>query len=448
MDILLVTLYLILGLFIAASLSTTIKVNKTWSISIWVQIWLAIYYVIIPVFMIVLTHLNGNYPGRWPNIIFKDSDFVNFNTFLATTLFFVAFYLSLSFKFSRYNVFPLVLKIGSIKLMTSKTMVILFLFFGLFSLVYYVNGLDGFSNAFRIAPYIASPYYEEEYSKLYSGTFTMFKRFIPFVVYSALFFPFFKSRWSKFFFVFIPIIAYIFFTFLERQRQMTIVLFVVPIIGYMIEKRLFVNKKFIISVGVILLIFPVITFFNKAFVYDSKSFEVVTGWFNAERYIKEFNFPQISLWISQNANYDKFWFTDFYSGIYGNYLPTSMKEFQTVNDLNSFYFEGKESRSFPPGIIGNSFYHLGYLGVILWGFIVGFIVNVFDLFWDSILQYDRRFAYAYAFTFMSFFAFIRTGVLGYSLYRPFFVFLIVTLLMSFILKSSLLSKSDDFKKMS
>jgi len=208
-------------------------------------------------------------------------------------------------------------------------------------------------------------------------------------------------------------------------------IFIIPMLGYMVENVKFVTKNFLIFLGVLIFLFPTITFLNKAFIYDKSSYDIITSWFDIDKYVKEFNFAQISLFLSQKANYSKFIYSDFIQGLYGNYLPTSLRSSQTVNDLNSFLFLGVENRSIPPGIIANGFYHLGYWGVILWGAFLGTVVNVFELLWKSLLDYNKRFSYAYVYYFMAFFAYIRTGVLGFSLYRPFFVFLILIILVSF-----------------
>lgn len=434
MNLLLLLLYLFIGIFIVLFSTETVRKDKTWTVKLWVQIWLGVYYVLIPVLFILFGIFKGKYPGTWPDLTIKHSIYTDFNTFWASALFFLAFYLALSIKIKEYVAVPIQLKLGIYRTDLFRTLIYFMLAFGLFSLFYYVLALGGFLNAFKIAPYLGSPFFEDIYSKKYAGLHTMFKRFIPIVIYGALIFKFHRGAYRKILLGIIPFIAFAYFTFLERQRQFTLMIFLIPLLGYMVEDRKFVTKKFLIFFGVLIFLFPTITFLNKAFVYDKDSYEIITAWFNVEKYIKEFNFAQISLFLSQNASYDKFWFADVVDGIYGNYLPTSLRSSETVNGLNSYLFLGVEDRSIPPGLIGNSFYHLGYIGVFLWGSMFGFFINVFEVFWKSIVEYDRRFSYAYVFTFMTFFAYIRTGVLGFSLYRPFFAFLILILLFSFIFK--------------
>lgn len=427
MNFLLLILYIFLGTVIVIFSSQTIKQYKTWSVKLWVQIWLGVYYILIPVLFIAM----GKYGGRWPDLTIKDRTYTNFQTFYATALFLLSFYITISLRFKKYIASPRLIKFGIYKGYFFKALILLMLGFGVFSLLYYVLSLGGFVNAFKIAPYLGSPYFEDIYSKRYSGLFTIFKRFIPILIYSALIFKFYKRKSSLFFLAVIPFLLFVYYTFLERQRQITLMIFIIPMLGYMVEKEKFVTKNFLIYLGILIFLFPTITFLNKAFVYNKSSYEIITSWFDIEKYIKEFNFAQISLYLSQKADYSKFLFADFIQGFYGNYLPTSLRTSKTVNDLNSFLFLGVENRSIPPGIIANSFYHLGYWGSILWGALLGFVVNVFEWLWRCILDYDRRFSYAYVFYFMAFFAYIRTGVLGFSLYRPFFVFLILILLFSF-----------------
>lgn len=431
MSFILLLLYLLLGSFVVFILIAHIKAVKTWTLTLWVQIWLGVYYVLIPLLLIIIKMSSGYFPGKWPDITILHPTYTTFKTFLATTLFLLSFYTFLSIKFIKYEALLTTVKFGIYRNSVLNILILGALILGIFSLFYFVNSLGGFKSAFKLAPYLNSPYFVDEYSKKYSGTFTMFKRFIPLVIYSALMWRFYPTSKSRLLFGFIPLLIFIYYTFLERQRQFTLILFLVPIFGYMVESNKFITKKFLVFLGLTVLLFPTITFLNKAFVYDKDSYDVVTSWFDMQKYIKEFNFPQIALYLSQTAEYEKFWFTDFIDGIFGNYLPSSWRITESVNGLNSYLFLGIKDRSVPPGLIANSFYHLGYAGVLIWGAFFGIFINIFETMWRGILLNDKRFAYIYVFSFMTFFAYIRTGVLGFSLYRPFFVFLILILLLSF-----------------
>lgn len=435
MNLLLVVLYILVGLFLGGVITREIKANKTWSISIWVHAWLLIYYSIIPIIMLISAISTGMYLGVWKDVVIVDNFYVNYNTLLAVVLFLISFSYVVSLKFALFKVEARVLTFGEFHVPVLKIVVFGAICLSIFSLFFYVNAFGGLIKTFKIAPYIASTYHKHLYADKFQGVHTLFKRFIPLAIYPILLAGFYKKKTSLILLVFIPLLVYIYFTFLERQRQVTLVLLLIPILGYQVNQNKFISPRFLFWTGVAMLLFPVITFLNKAFVFNKESYDTITGWFTFNKYIREFNFPQIALWLSQKAEYEKFILSDFYVGIFGNYLPTSFKPDQTVNDLNSYLFEGKGSTSFPPGVIGNGFYHMGYVGVIFWGALLGTFVNLTDTLFKSLITYDRRYSFAYIYCFVAFFAYIRTGVLGYSLYRPSFVFFILILIFSHVFVS-------------
>jgi len=431
-ELFLAILYILLGNIFILKILFDFHYAKTWTLNIWVQIFLLIYYVIVPLIMIISSGLLGRYLGNWPDLTINHEHYCSFGTFISVMLFFTAYTIIILIPLKLFSVIQINLKLGNfLSFPLIKLAIILIVIFAYLSFFIYVKGYHGLSNLIKLAPYLESPVFQEELYLKYGRFHRYFLRFVPMIIYPALFFFFFKRRYERLFFIILPVIIYLIYTLLTRERQATILLILVFIIGFLIKYQRIFSKGFLIVCVILLLLFPFITFINKTFSFDVEAYRQIKNAINIDYIIKEFNFEQIALYISQNATYKKFIFDDFINSLFGNFLPTSLRYKEPLNNLNSYFFMGQLSHSIPPGIIASGYYHLGNFGIIIWGMILGITVKLTESIFNSLMYYDRNMAYPYAFSFLAFFAYIRTGILGFSLYRPFYVFFLIIILIGY-----------------
>ena len=432
MTFLLIILYGLLGVLLLWKLVLDIRASDTWTLSIWVMGWLLVYYIVVPLIMLTSQLISGKALGIWTNLTIRHIHYCSGGTFLATVLFFVSYFVIDGQKIKSPRVIQHYIRTSRThKIPVIKLLIVLVAVFSFFSFIIYVRGYKGISNLLSLAPYLESPVFQQDLYEAYGRFHRYFLRFIPLIIYPVFFYRYFKKRYEILLFIIVPIIIYMVFTFLTRERQATILLVVVFLIGWQIRGRRYFNTAFLLLVTGIVLLFPLITFLNKTFTYDYSAYTQLKETINPDHLVQQFSFEQISLYLSQHAVYKKFILDDFINSLFGNFLPTSMRYRVPLNSLNSFLFMGIENHSVPPGIIAAGFYHLGYAGVILWGILLGMVVKITEVFYKSLIAFDDIFVFAYVYSFMVLFAYVRTGILGYSLYRPLYVALWLILILSY-----------------
>ena len=426
MDILNLIIILILDLLFAMFILYKIKKDKRWTISLWVFIWLYVYYCVIPTITIFEYIIGSDFHIVYDKIIVKHKYYIDFPVLIGISLFLTTYLIISSIRFTKFRHSELKLNIYGRNISIIKIFVLATLFFSIFSFLIYISVQGGILNAIRNAQDI-------NLLKV-KGNASMFKRFIPLAIYCLLLSFLFNKKFFKLFIIIVSVVILVVFSFLERQRQVMMFYMLIPVFGYLINKNKIITKKIIIYSGIIFIIFPVIHFLNKSHSYDKTSYESYEKAITIDKLINEFNFPYISLYVAQNTKYNKLILDDYWTGVFGNYLPTSLiDDPRPANSLNSYFFLNKKSRDIPPGIIANGYYHMGFLGIVFFAFILGLGVNFTDRILTDLINYDTRYSYVFSFFFWGFFAYIRTGILGFSLYNPLFLLLFIILIISFYL---------------
>jgi oligosaccharide repeat unit polymerase len=382
--------------------------------------------------MLTTGMISGQALGIWPDLTIKHHTYCSWGTLLASWLFIVPYLIIYSQKVRKLTVRQNYFRTtGNRRLPMIKLMVVIVSVFSFISFVIYVRGYHGISNLLKLAPYLESPAFQQDIYEEYGRFHRYWLRFIPLIIYPVFFYNYFRKRSEVLFFIVIPIIVYMLFTFLTRERQATLMLLIVFLFGWQIRKNQYMSYPFILAVTGIILLFPLITFINKTFTYNYSAYLQLKETINPGNLLQQFNFEQIALYLSQHAEYKKFIHDDFINSLFGNFLPTSLRYKEPLNNLNSYLFLGVESHSVPPGIVAAGFYHLGYAGVVIWGFLLGMIVKITEIFFQSLIRHNNIFVFSYAYSFMVLFAYVRTGILGFSIYRPLNVALWIIIILSY-----------------
>ncbi len=424
MDSIKIILLILLNIYAFFWLVLIIKKEKQFTLTLWSYIWIMVYYCIIPLVVLSISIFDQKFDFIFKNLIIKHDYYIDEFTIFIVFIFITIFNIIVFPKDYNFKLKEKHLKYKNSMVSAIKIFAIVSFLLSIISFFLYVKVQGGIFAAIENAQ-------NPKFIKLDNAT-SILKRFIPFAVYPLLLLFHFKKKYIKLLLFITATIILVSYSLLERQRQVMLFFILIPMFGFFIKNRIFISKKFFVYSMIIIVVFPIIHFLNKAHNYDKNSFKTYKNDITINKYINEFNFPYISLYLSQHMPYDKLLFADFWTGVFGNYLPSAwVEDSRPANSLNSFFFLQKKSRDVPPGIIANSYYHLGIFGVIFFAFILGIIINFTDTIISGLVNYNRRYAYLYSFFFWPFFAYIRTGILGFSLYVPLFLFLFLAILASF-----------------
>ncbi len=430
---------ILFGIFYGLLILYIISKDRSWSINLWTHAWLYVLYIVIPC-IVISRYMYGDPVGiGYDNITLVHGYYFDLYSLLCIVVFVISYSFITSIRMSKGQVFyarEIYFKINGYKFSVLRSLVLFSFLFSLVSLFLYTLPSGGIVSTAKAA--------HVRQSITGHGVLTIFQRFIPLSIYILLLAPFLAKKIRNYFVV-VACCVMIIYSFLEPQRQVMLFYVLVPVFGFLILQKKVLTKKMVIVTIVIIGIFPYIHFLNKAKVYDRENLQVYVSDINFDKYIREFSFPYIAVYMAQNSSYDHLYLDDFWLGVFGNWLPSSfVKKARPSNALNSYFFMGKEETSVPPGIIANSFYHLGLFGAVLWGVLLGITVKSTDIIMATLCRKNILYAFCYSFFFWVFFALIRTGVPGFSLYKPFFLFLLIILVVShkfFVVKQSLVNQS-------
>ncbi len=421
-------LYTILGIIILSYLIQTIK-RCGWSIFSYASLYLFIFFIVAPLFS--LFFLNNNQTVYKVVYFLPDQENLELValTLLSICLGFLFYFIGYGNRVNIKIKEVSVKKIGHIKVIhVSIGFIFLLSLFGFFM---YVNGFGSLDKAIANANLVRSGFYKD-INKDTSHTF--FFRFIFLALIPFLFF-YFNKKYNNFirFSVLITslIIVFILYVFLSPGRQSIIDFFLILILVSIIKKNQILNYKIIILGSSIILILPIIESYFSSRSFDTLSYDVSIG----QTFINEFGFPYFSLMYSIQENYDYFLFSDFISGIFGKFLPSSWSPgIKGSNYLNSYYMLGRDVKSIPPGLFAQGFYSLGLLGVILISYVTGRFFKYLDVIYRQIISLDSKLTFIYAFLITSSMIWIRTGLPANYFYNLTFLFMFLLPFFSYRIK--------------
>lgn len=426
MDILLL-LYCLL--FLISFSYFGLKLQRTsWSTETLFLLLTIIFYVFIPINIIIFG--SELYEASLETYLVPASRFVSFNSFFITLIFIVAFILGGAFRGSSLKPVKIYIhKFKSKKLTLSKAVSYFLSFFSLISLIIFVQEFGGFSSFVTNLNLNRAGVLDQDLV----GRYVFFGNFIYLAIIPIVYF-FYEKRKTKMdlaFLLVVPVLVLI-FSILLISTAKTKLIGLVLLFYFTLSIRN--HKLYLPYLGLIAaIIFIALPILDEIFVLVIRVFKdegilavpfkivyaLISGSLGQgeyEDFLKEnpknlyfkslsyFTYIQMSLQLSIDRSYPLLFFTDFLTGL-SKLLPSrfNIRLGIEVQQLNTSIFYGYYpeipvfSAGVPPGIIGFGMYSLSVPGVIILGFMLGYVFRIIDLFFKSILEIDRGFAAFYAY---------------------------------------------------
>lgn len=399
-----VIFYLIVGFILGRHIFKNLK-EYGWTIFSYFSSYLFVFYITIPI--ISITTFNTD-PESINNFVYnipeQDSFPILFIVFFIISLGILSFLFGYTRKvhFTVTKVIPK--KIGNISMPLS---VICFIsFISVASLYFYIKGFGSIQNAVFNANFVRSGYYKE-ISENSSHTFFFRFTFLSLIPIIYFFYQKKKEKISYILFITSIILITFLYLFLSSGRQSIIDFVLIFVFASLIRNKSVINKKLIFFGAVAVILLPLLEVFFKSKAIGDTSIE-----FNfSEVFINEFGFPYYSLIHSIEGDHSFYYFSDFVTNLFGKILPSSLgPDWPRTNYLNSEYMLGREVKSIPPGIFGQGYYSLGFIGVFVISFVTGYLFKVIDTFIRDLVNIDNGFIFFYAYFITSSLDWVRTGL--------------------------------------
>lgn len=294
-------------------------------------------------------------------------------------------------------------------------------------------GFGSIENAIQYSAAVRSGYFKE----IWTGDvgFLFFKRFIFFFLPVLCFSGFFiKSRYFKAFLIFTSVAAYgLFLLLLNHGRQAIIDLFLIYIISMVLigkwHMRPVVAGFGFVALFALLALDSVLLLFTSSDL-QSPDFSDIT-----ERLLIEFSGAYLSVGLAWQSEVSVLGFYDFYTSIFGNFLPVNAEIISNETNMINSRAWGSIDASYPPGIFAYGLYNLSIFGVILYAFFMGIFFQFLDKIGVALLHCSLRLAPVYAYIIVTSLSAMRTGAPRYYFYEPTNVTFLLFMLLAFSLKA-------------
>lgn len=421
---------IILIYFLLTVLNSTIllKVLKkdSWSLFSYALVYFIIFFNIVPILILLFKVDSSKYAYKIPD--FYQDTIISFYMLLVIIVGFIFFYLGYFVTITRKKISIIKRrKFNNSDISTIGIVCITFL--SLIGMILYVKGFGSLSSAIENANLVRSGLYKDiESSK--DTSYTFFFRFIFLAIIPFLYFFFSKKKTKLIILLFIISVSILFilYFFLSPGRQSILDIGLIFIFSSLILTRKFFNSKLIIFAIIAVILLPILDayFSNSTNINNHKKTIDVT-------IINEFGFPFISLYYSIVEDYNYFFFTDFYAGMFGKLFPSSLgPNIIQTNTLNTLFITGERNKGYvPPGFFTQGYYSLGILGVIIISFFTGFFFKKVDLFFRNIIKIDNKFVYFYVYFIVQSLAWTRTTLPANYFYNFSFIVFWLFLFSSF-----------------
>lgn len=408
MSILIIIGYL--GIALHLAVFAIKKGIKTWSVNLFASIFILIFYCLVPLLCLVLydsttTEIGGYRLPEQSGLLSLECLFTIFIGVLTYT----TIYSATTSKRNKKVCYKLInLKSNGLNVTLIAAYFIISL--STISCIVYIRGFGSFEEAVKMADIVRSGAYSMENK---DASFLFFKRFIQLSLIPLLFYPLThpKKLFSRILYIAIPCInLFIFYFYLDNSRQGLVMLFLIPIFAHLIKvKKLKIGLLFILLI-VTLLISPLLDAFftTREFVnaHQKNLLDTVLG---------ELGFPFFSIQASYNYDAPLNWFSDFYTGIFGSFLPTSLGPKIEGSDYYNSIALGMVENTVPPGLLAQGLYAFRIFGVIFIAAFTGWLFAKLDNFFGN-HPYGTK--YIYAFAILDSLTWIRTGTPRLYLYHP------------------------------
>jgi len=381
-----------------------------WTIKNYSFVFFVISYIFIPILFWIQIELYGKPQTSY---IYDTSYTVHLLAFLIILISTILFYI----------IKPPILATRTIKEKQLKIFLTCLLTISTISTILFIQGQGGIENAWFNTMSIRSGSFIDEYGK---QSFLFYKRFIPLsiLVYFA-YYAIQKNKLDVTFQLLSLFLSLLYLLCLEGSRQALFDFVAIHFIVELINKNKAFNKKIIILGLIGYFVLPFLKFYlSGGFMHEGLNANLTGDGFSV---FDEFSFAYISLTNSIKYNGDFHFFVDLYADIFGTLLPSSLKPpgIENLASLNTFLCTGNIGKSVPPGFLGQGYYSLGIIGVII---IIVSTITLFNLlisYCDSIRIKNPHFSYLYAYLILMSVAWIRTGLYRNIFFKPNFIFFLL-----------------------
>lgn len=426
-----IILFLFLTIFNSYFLVKKLK-KSGWSLFAYSLIFLIIFYNILPIISLLFIEHNEVYSYRIPN--FHQNPEILFIMFISILLGFSAFYCGYLFTKNKKMQYKSVLITRTIGTLQIKDIIICLIFISsVIGFILYIKGFGSIDNAIANANFVRSGYYTSS-GEFGDTSHTFFFRFI-FISIIPILYYFTLARQKtahKVMLIVSIIILFILYFYLSPGRQSIIDFFLIFIFNNLVSRKKIISWQLIIASILAILLLP----FLEVFLTSGQSNISDMGFDLKETLVNEFGFPFYTLFYSIDKNYDYFFFSDFITGIFGTILPSSFNPgLESTTYINTFFITGLPGRAFvPAGILGQGYYSLGMIGIIVICGFTGWFSKKVDLYFNLLIKLNPRLSIFYSYFIVRSMVWIRTGLPANYFYSFTFVVLWIFILLSFKIK--------------
>jgi hypothetical protein len=395
-----------------------------------------LFYVVIPIAFIINNNLLLQ-PFQDPDIELYSDEYTtySFTSFTMILIFLFFFFMgknmASSYQFKLQHIKERYLSIYLFDFSLLKAIGLFFSFLSFISMFIYASAFGGFEQAIYYAEWVDSGAVEEA---VLSTQYIFVYRFIYFSIISFTIYMFIKEKSNLLYITTLLILPLIttFFSriFLFSGKESIIEIFLLLLFYQSIKNR----SSYFIQIFIFSLVLYIALPIMDTLMISRQDLSNITIEFSSIlKFLEYFTFPQISLEFALNKEYDLFFFNDFIYGLRGNIVPFSWLESYNIStvQLNTYHFLKEYKSTVPPGVLAFSYYSLGVVGIVLIGFLSGFILKKLDALFIAMCSINSSFGVFYALLMASVFTFVRTGIPELNLYDTSLIVLILTIIFGF-----------------
>lgn len=401
--------------------------DKTWTIENFFLLIIVIFYIFVPINIIVFG--GDMYETGIKSYMVPASKFVSFSSFIITFLFLLIFIVGENVRGSSSKLVKIYIRQVYGRSLY-KVAAYFLSWICLVSLIIYIEQFGGFSS-FAINQVLNK---SNMLAPSQVGSYAFFGRFIDLAIIPIIYFLYEKRKTKVefIFLLFLPLAILVFnnlfiaaaklnfiglallfyFTVSIRQNklylQYVFLIFTFIFIGLPILDDVFIIAyKVFTDEGILAVPFRITSAILSGSLGKGE-YEEFLKESSDNLYLKSigyFTYIQMSLQLSIDTAYPLIFFRDLLTGI-SNLLPSRLniqlgfgiQQLNTAIYYNFYPNIPELTYGIPPGIIGFGMYSLSVPGVCIIAYVLGYIFRGLDLFFQSLIEIDRRFSSFYAYT--------------------------------------------------
>ncbi len=412
------------------------KTKKGWGLETFFLGIFLLFYIIIPISFII----NGNFifeAYSSPDLEVYSTRFTAYSfTSLSIILIFLFFFfvginMAENKQYKLTDIQERYIDFSIFKISILKTIGIFLSLLSFISMFIYTSQFGGFEQAVYYANWVNAGYVEEA---VLSSKYIFVHRFIYLSLISFVIFFFIQEKKNPFYIIFLfllPLATTLISRIFLFSGKESIIDIVLLVLFYLSIRA---KSSYILP----FLLFSIILYFALPVMdtlIDSRqdlSFENIQ-FFSILQFLEYFTFPQISLEFALNKRDAFLFFDDFIYGLRGNLIPFSWLQNYGIStmELNTYYFTGEYKSIVPPGLLAFSYYSFGLFGIVVIGFITGFLIKKLDILFIAMRNINITFSIFYALMLIDIFSVVRSGVPKLTFYDTSFIVFVLLMLLGF-----------------